>query len=138
MGSLDFARDDGFFVMESLEQIRSRIEAAVPGAKVEMVANGSPSQQLSLLIDNDHAIEIARFLRFAPRFETLARTIARKVSEHATPVGSGTVARTKRIPIERRAESAVIATLAPAGYTAIVRGAGDTTGIALVEAYGLN
>jgi len=31
------------------------------------------------------------------------------VSQHATPVGSGTVARTERIPIQQRAESAVIA-----------------------------
>jgi hypothetical protein len=31
------------------------------------------------------------------------------VTEHATPVGSGTVARTERIPLERRAEAAVIA-----------------------------
>jgi hypothetical protein len=31
------------------------------------------------------------------------------VTEHATPVGSGTVARTKRIPVEDRAEAAVIA-----------------------------
>jgi len=31
------------------------------------------------------------------------------VTTHATPVGSGTVARTQRIPIEQRAESAVIA-----------------------------
>ena len=31
------------------------------------------------------------------------------VADHATPVGSGTVARTKRIPVERRAEAAVIA-----------------------------
>jgi Uncharacterized conserved protein (DUF2293) len=54
-------------------------------------------------------VEILSFLRFAPRFEALARTVARQVTEHATPVGSGTVARTKRIPIERRAESAVIA-----------------------------
>jgi hypothetical protein len=53
--------------------------------------------------------EILGFLRFAPRYETLARAIARRVTEHATPVGSGTVARTERIPIERRAESAVIA-----------------------------
>jgi hypothetical protein len=35
--------------------------------------------------------------------------MARAVTEHATPVGSGTVARTRRIPIERRAEAAVIA-----------------------------
>jgi hypothetical protein len=31
--------------------------------------------------------------------------------DHATPVGSGTVARTKRIPIEQRAEAAVSAWL---------------------------
>ena len=54
-------------------------------------------------------VEVLGFLRFAPRFEELARGIARRVTEHATPVGSGTVARTERIPIERRAESAVIA-----------------------------
>lgn len=53
--------------------------------------------------------EVLGFLRFAPRFEALARRIARRVTEHATPVGSGTVARTERIPVERRVESAVIA-----------------------------
>jgi NADH-quinone oxidoreductase subunit C len=52
--------------MESLEQIKSRIEAAVPGAKIEIVQNGSPSQQNSLLIDNEHAVAIARFLRVDP------------------------------------------------------------------------
>lgn len=55
--------------------------------------------------------EVLAFLRFAPRYETLGRTVARRVSEHATPVGSGTVARTERISIERRAEAAVIAWL---------------------------
>ena len=35
--------------------------------------------------------------------------MARAVTDHATPVGSGTVARTKRIPVEQRAEAAVIA-----------------------------
>src|SRR2546423_1508188 len=49
--------------MESLDQIKTRIEAAVPGAKIEIVQNGSPSQQHSLLIDNEHAVAIARFLR---------------------------------------------------------------------------
>lgn len=36
------------------------------------------------------------------------------------------------------AESAILSTLVPGAYTAIVRGTGDTTGVALVEAYGLN
>jgi NADH-quinone oxidoreductase subunit C len=49
--------------VESVEEIKSRIEAAVPGAKIEIVPNGSPSRQQSLLIDRDHAVAIARFLR---------------------------------------------------------------------------
>src|SRR4051812_7090781 len=52
--------------MESLEQIKSRIEAAVTGAKVEIVPNASPSQQTSLKIDNEHAVAVARFLRDDP------------------------------------------------------------------------
>ena len=41
----------------------------------------------------------------------MAEQLADAVTQHATPVGSGTVARTQRIPIEKRAESAVIAWL---------------------------
>src|SRR5215831_3172953 len=52
--------------MESLEEIKSRIEAALPSVKIEIVPNGSPSQQHSLLIDNEHALAIARFLRVDP------------------------------------------------------------------------
>jgi hypothetical protein len=55
--------------------------------------------------------EVRGFLRFAPRFVELERAVARAITEHATPVGSGTVARTKRISVERRAEAAVIAWL---------------------------
>ena len=49
--------------MESLEQIKARAEAAVPGAKLEIIPNDSPSAQRSLLVDNAHAVSIARFLR---------------------------------------------------------------------------
>ena len=35
-------------------------------------------------------------------------------------------------------ESAIVATLAPGSYTAVVRGANDTTGIGLAEVYDLN
>ena len=52
---------------------------------------------------------IVAFLAFPPSHANLAGRLARAVTDHATPVGSGTVARTKRIPIERRAEAAVIA-----------------------------
>jgi NADH-quinone oxidoreductase subunit C len=53
--------------MESLEQIKSRVEAAVPGARLEFVTNGSPSAQHSLLVDNDHAMAVAKFLRDDPQ-----------------------------------------------------------------------
>jgi hypothetical protein len=57
----------------------------------------------------DFEAEVMAFLRFAPRYEDLARAMATAITEHATPVGSGTVARTKRIAIDERAEAAVIA-----------------------------
>ena len=49
------------------------------------------------------------FLAFAPCYCELAQRLTDAVTRHATPVGSGTVARTERIPIQQRAESAVIA-----------------------------
>ena len=52
--------------MESLDQIKSRIEGAVPEAKIEIVQNGSPSQQQSLLLDSEHALAIGKFLRDDP------------------------------------------------------------------------
>jgi hypothetical protein len=42
------------------------------------------------------------------------------------------------IPPTNDLESAIVRTLPPAAYTAIVRGAGGTTGIAVVEVYALN
>ena len=54
---------------------------------------------------------VLAFLAFAPEHVELAERLADAVTLHATPVGSGTVARTARIPIERRAEAAVIAWL---------------------------
>ena len=41
------------------------------------------------------------------------------------------------IPPKNDLESALVATLAPGNYTAIVRGAGNTTGVGLVEVYNL-
>ena len=52
---------------------------------------------------------VVTFLSFHETHAELANRLAKAVTEHATPVGSGTVARTKRIPVEERAEAAVIA-----------------------------
>jgi NADH-quinone oxidoreductase subunit C len=55
--------------VESLEQIKARIEAAVPGTNIEIVQNTSPSQQHSLKIDNEHAGDVAKFLRDDPALQ---------------------------------------------------------------------
>lgn len=57
----------------------------------------------------DFQAAVVAFLAFHGRHAELAQKLASAVATHATPVGSGTVARTQRIPIERRAEAAVIA-----------------------------
>jgi hypothetical protein len=54
---------------------------------------------------------VRAFLAFHERHVDTANALAARVAAHATPVGSGTVARTKRIPIEERAAAAVIAWL---------------------------
>jgi hypothetical protein len=53
--------------------------------------------------------EVVKFLDFHPRFAGLAEKLANRVTDLATPVGSGTVARTERIPVADRAGAAVIA-----------------------------
>ncbi len=53
--------------METLEHIKTRLEAAVPGARLEIISNGSPSAQHSLLVDYAHALAVAKFLHDDPQ-----------------------------------------------------------------------
>jgi NADH-quinone oxidoreductase subunit C len=47
----------------TLEDISSRLQASIPGSRAEIVVNGSPSAQNSLLIDRQHGLAAARLLR---------------------------------------------------------------------------
>jgi NADH-quinone oxidoreductase subunit C len=49
--------------VETPEQIKTRIEAALPAATIRIIANDSPSGQRSLLVPADCAVDVARFLR---------------------------------------------------------------------------
>lgn len=49
--------------MQPLDQIKTRIEAAVPGARLERVENGAPSAQHSLRVAREHLVAVAKFLR---------------------------------------------------------------------------
>lgn len=57
----------------------------------------------------DFQAAVFSYLDFAPDYADLGLQLSRAISDHAVPVGSGTVARTQRIPIEQRAEAATIA-----------------------------
>jgi NADH-quinone oxidoreductase subunit C len=49
----------------NLETIKSEVEANVPGCRLELVTNASPSAQHSLLVDAEHGVAVALFLRDA-------------------------------------------------------------------------
>src|SRR5436853_7369010 len=68
LSSSDGAADPpaSLLAMESLEEIKARAEAAVPGAKIDIVPNPGPANQPSLLLDHEHSSAITRFLRDDP------------------------------------------------------------------------
>jgi NADH-quinone oxidoreductase subunit C len=47
----------------NLPEIQARLKKELPDCRVEVVTNGSPSAQHSLLIDRDHGFTAARWLR---------------------------------------------------------------------------
>jgi NADH-quinone oxidoreductase subunit C len=49
--------------VETLEQIKTRIEAAVPGAKIEILANECAAGERPLLVDAASGFAVAKFLR---------------------------------------------------------------------------
>lgn len=57
----------------------------------------------------DFQQEVRRYLKFHQKYQSLEETMAQLVTEHAIPIGSGTVARTSQIPVNERAAKAVIA-----------------------------
>lgn len=96
---------------ETIDRIRRELEKerATPAHTKRREANQRRRNKNQARYVEDFAGAVKRFCAFHPRHAGLAEQLARAVTEHATPVGSGTVARTRRIPIERRAEAAVIA-----------------------------
>jgi hypothetical protein len=96
---------------ETIEQVRQDLVAerstAAYASRRENDLRRREARQAEYVEDFQAAV--VTFLGFHPRHREVAERLARAVAAHATPVGSGTVARTTRIPIERRAEAAVIA-----------------------------
>jgi hypothetical protein len=95
----------------TIDRIRAELEAERStesfAKKKEAAARRREKAQTEYV--EDFLGAVVKYLAFHPNHADLADRLARAVTDHATPVGSGTVARTKRIPVEQRAEAAVIA-----------------------------
>jgi len=96
-----------------IESIRADLEQerAEPGYAKKRAADAARREKKQTEYVEDFRGAVLTFLAFSERYQTDAEELATLVTTLATPVGSGTVARTSRIPIEQRAESAVIAWL---------------------------
>jgi hypothetical protein len=95
----------------TIERIRAELteeRATAEYAKRKEAGARRRDKIQSEYVEDFHAAVVV-FLAFHETHAQLAQRMAQAIAEHATPVGSGTVARTKRIPIEQRAEAAVIA-----------------------------
>ncbi|MSQ94288.1 MAG: DUF2293 domain-containing protein [Gemmataceae bacterium] len=95
----------------TIDRIRVELEAerGTEGFAKRKEADARRRDQAQAEYVEDFFGAVLSFLAFHGIYADLAKRMARAVTDHATPVGSGTVARTKRIPVEQRAESAVIA-----------------------------
>ncbi|MFA9389728.1 MAG: DUF2293 domain-containing protein [Prolixibacteraceae bacterium] len=77
--------------------------------KKKRVADLKRREKKQELYDAEFCAAVETFLNFNERYKDMEQKLAKAVTVHAIPVGSGTVARTQMIPIEERAAHAVIA-----------------------------
>jgi hypothetical protein len=98
---------------ERIERIRRELEVerSDPAYQRKLDAGRQRRAAEQAVYEGDFEAAVLAFLRFPDAHRAIARALARAITTHAVPVGSGTVARTRRIPIERRAEAACIAWL---------------------------
>ena len=111
---LTYLRQEVARLNKEVEQLREDAEQSKNGPKAtgstDIRSKWSRGKGQAEYVE-DFLGAVVAFLAFHENYADLAEQMARTVTDHATPVGSGTVARTKRIPVEQRAEAAVIAWL---------------------------
>ncbi|MGL6075825.1 MAG: DUF2293 domain-containing protein [Fimbriiglobus sp.] len=108
----------------TVERLRTELEAerSTESFAKKKVADAQRREKAQAEYIEDFHGAVVAYLAFHPGHADLAERLAKAVTDHATPVGSGTVARTKRIPVEQRAEAAVIAWMRhqTTGYDSLV------------------
>lgn len=108
----------------TVERVKVELEAerATDSYARKRVADTNRREKAQTAYVGEFSDAVRAFLNFHSTYAELAEQLAQAVAAHATPVGSGTVARTQRIPVEERAEAAVIAWLRhqTTGYDSMV------------------
>ena len=92
--------------LATIDRIRAELEAerATESYAKRKGADARRREEAQAEYVEDFLGAVVAFLAFHPAHADLAGRLARAVTEHATPVGSGTVAGTQRISVEQRAE----------------------------------
>lgn len=95
----------------TVERVRKALEAErdTPEYKRRLEAQRARAAKKQDAYVDEFTEAVEEFLGFPAVHADVQAKMARAIATHATPVGSGTVARTKRIPVAQRAEAAVIA-----------------------------
>jgi hypothetical protein len=97
----------------TIERVQGDLERerADPAYQRRLDAGRARRAREQAAYEEEFLAEVLVFLDFAPAHKALAAKVAAAITRHAVPVGSGTVARTQRIAVDRRAEAATIAWL---------------------------
>ena len=95
----------------TIEKFQQQLEAerATDAYKRKMASSQQRRDAKQAVYVDTFEKAVLQFLGFHESYQNLAEKLARAVAAHATPVGSGTVARTERITVQQRASAAVIA-----------------------------
>jgi hypothetical protein len=95
----------------TIAQIQQEVtqEQSDPTYEKRLESGRKRREKEQIAYEAEFEAQVLAYLNFHPRYEEIASKAAKAITRHAIPVGSGTVARTQRIPIEERAEAATIA-----------------------------
>jgi hypothetical protein len=85
------------------------LERQAPAYQRKLDAGRKRRAEEQIAYVEDFRLAVLAYLDFHPDHRAVAERMAGLIADHATPVGSGTVARTERIPVGERAEAATIA-----------------------------
>lgn len=93
------------------DQVRAELEKerSDPAWQKKLNASRRMRERKQAEYEKEFREAVLKFLAFDEKWSAFAEKLADAVTAHAVPVGSGTVARTQLIPLEQRAEAAVIA-----------------------------